>query len=199
MNDLVEGVSVSGEILLDGLDVYDGSVELTWLRSRIGMVFQRPVTFPLSVYDNVAVAPRVQGVSSRAEIDEIVEKSLRSVGLWNEVKDGLKGPAQRLSLGNQQKLSIARAISTTPDIVLLDEPCSALDPISTLKIEALMERLREDYTIIMVTHNMQQAARASDYTMFMLSGEIVEYDETTVVFTKPKDTRTERYVTGRLG
>lgn len=199
MNDLVEGVRVSGEILLDGLNVYDSRVELTWLRSRIGMVFQRPVAFPLSIYDNVAVAPRVQGVSSQSETDEIVEKSLSAVGLWDEVKDCLNGPAQKLSLGNQQKLSIARAISTAPDIVLLDEPCSALDPISTLKIEALMEKLREDYTIIMVTHNMQQAARASDYTMFMLSGEIVEYDETTVVFTNPTDTRTERYVTGRLG
>lgn len=199
MNDLVEGVRVSGEILLDGANVYDTSVDLAWLRSRIGMVFQRPVAFPLTVYDNVAVAPRVQGITSRSELDGIVERSLRSVGLWEEVKDGLREPAQKLSLGNQQKLSIARAISTMPDIVLLDEPCSALDPVSTLKIEALIEELREDYTIIMVTHNMQQAARASDYTMFMLSGEIVEYDKTGVVFTKPRDTRTERYVTGRLG
>lgn len=199
MNDLVEGVRVSGEILLDGANVYDTSVDLAWLRSRIGMVFQRPVAFPLTVYDNVAVAPRVQGITSRSELDGIVERSLRSVGLWEEVKDGLREPAQKLSLGNQQKLSIARAISTMPDIVLLDEPCSALDPVSTLKIEALIEELREDYTIIMVTHNMQQAARASDYTMFMLSGEIVEYDKTGAVFTKPRDTRTERYVTGRLG
>lgn len=199
MNDLIEGVHVKGSIALDGKNIYDGDTDLTWLRSRIGMVFQRPVVFPLSVFDNVAAAPRVQGVANGKELDETVESSLKAVALWDEVKDHLGSPALSLSLGNQQKLSIARAIATKPDVLLLDEPCSALDPIATLKIEDLMWTLRDDYTIIIVTHNMQQASRASDHTMFMLSGEIVEYRVTKELFTNPKDVRTENYVTGRIG
>ncbi len=198
MNDLIDGVRTQGSIKLGDVDVYDQSVDLTWLRSEIGMVFQRPVVFPLSVYDNVAAAPRVQGVKSRAELDDIVEKSLRGVGLWDDVKSGLNGPAGGLSLGNQQKLCIARAISTGPEVLLLDEPASALDPIATRILEELMWELREKYTIVIVTHNMQQASRASDYTMFMASGEIVEFNDTTVLFTNPVERRTENYVTGRL-
>ncbi len=199
MNDLIEGVRTQGRVALDDVNVYDQSVDLTWLRSKIGMVFQRPVVFPLSIYENVAAAPRVQGVKSKSEMDEMVEKSLVSVGLWEDVKGNLHGPAAALSLGNQQKLCIARAVATGPEVVLLDEPCSALDPIATLKIEDLMWTLRDRYTIVIVTHNMQQAARASDYTMFMLSGEIVEYSETKALFTNPSDQRTENYVSGRLG
>ncbi|HHY75844.1 MAG TPA: phosphate ABC transporter ATP-binding protein [Firmicutes bacterium] len=199
MNDLIKGTRVEGEILYEGKNVYDPSVDLTWLRSRIGMVFQRPVAFPLSIYDNVACAPRVQGITKKSELDEIVEWSLRSVGLWDEVKDDLKKSALGLSLGNQQKLCIARAISTNPEVILLDEPASALDPIATLKLEDLMWTLREKYCLVIVTHNMQQAARASDYTVFMLGGEIVEVGPTRQVFTNPKDPRTERYITGKLG
>lgn len=198
MNDLIEGVRVTGEIDYAGVNVYDPSVDLTWLRSRIGMVFQRPVAFPLSIYDNVACAPRVQGITTKSELDEIVERSLKGVALWEEVKDILHKPALGLSLGNQQKLCIARAISTEPEVLLLDEPASALDPIATLKLEELMWELREKYTIVIVTHNMQQASRASDYTMFMLSGEIVEMGPTKEVFTNPSDIRTEKYVTGKL-
>lgn len=198
MNDLIDGVRIEGEILLDGTNVYDPSVDVTYLRSCIGMVFQRPVVFPLSIYENVAVAPRVQGISSRRELDEIVEKSLTAVGLWADVKDRLGSPALSLSLGNQQKLCIARAVSTEPEVVLLDEPASALDPIATLKIEELMWELRDRYTIVIVTHNMQEAARASDYTMFMQGGEIVEFSETKALFTNPWDIRAENYVTGRL-
>lgn len=198
MNDLIEGVRVKGSIELDGTDIYGPAVDLTWLRSRVGMVFQRPVVFPLSVYENVAAAPRVHGVSSKAELDGVVERSLRSVGLWDDVKSHLQGAAADLSLGNQQKLCIARAISTGPDVVLLDEPASALDPVATLKIEELMWQLRDRYTIVIVTHNMQQASRASDYTMFLVGGEIVEFNDTTTLFTNPADRRTENYVTGRL-
>jgi len=199
MNDVIEGVRVSGLVELDGLNVYDPSVDLTWLRSRVGMVFQRPVVFPLSIYENVAVALRVQGITSKPELDGTVEKSLKAVGLWDDVRDRLHGPALAISLGNQQKLCIARAVSTNPEVVLLDEPCSALDPVATLKIEELMWELRDLYTIVIVTHNMQQASRASDYTLFMMSGEIIEYSDTTVLFTTPVDERTEKYVTGRLG
>jgi phosphate transport system ATP-binding protein len=199
MNDRIEGVSTRGEIALDGVNLYAEGIDVTWLRSRIGMVFQRPVTFPLSVFDNVAVAPMVQEVTDRGLIEEAVESSLRSVALWDEVKDRLHKPAAELSLGNQQKLSIARAVATRPDVVLLDEPCSALDPQATLKIEELMWSLRDSYTIAIVTHNMQQASRASDNTMFMLDGEIVEYCPTKELFTNPKDERTENYVTGRIG
>ena len=199
MNDLISGVRVEGQVLLDGVDIYSPSTDLTWLRSRIGMVFQRPVVFPLSVYDNVAVPLRVQGVSDKRKLDQTVEESLRAVGLWEDVKDRLRQPAQRLSLGNQQKLCIARAISTRPEVVLLDEPASALDPVATLKLEDLLWSLRDRYTIVIVTHNMQQAARASDYTLFMLGGEVVEYGETRDLFLSPKDARTESYVTGKLG
>ena len=198
MNDLIEGVRTQGSICLDDADVYDPAIDLTWLRSEIGMVFQRPVVFPLSVYENVAAAPRVQGVKSKADLDEIVEKSLRGVGLWDDVKSHLHGPAAWLSLGNQQKLCIARAISTGPEVVLLDEPASALDPVATRKLEDLMWELRKHYTIVIVTHNMQQASRASDYTMFLVSGEIVEFNDTAALFTNPADRRTENYVTGRL-
>ena len=198
MNDLIEGVRVEGEIVYEGTNVYDPAVDLTWLRSRIGMVFQRPVAFPLSIYDNVACAPRVQGITKRSDLDEIVERSLKGVGLWDDVKDDLKKSALGLSLGNQQKLCIARAISTNPDVILLDEPASALDPIATLKLEDLMWKLREDYCLVIVTHNMQQAARASDYTVFMLGGEVVEMGSTRQVFTNPKDPRTEKYITGKF-
>jgi phosphate transport system ATP-binding protein len=198
MNDLIEGVRVAGEIVYGGKNIYDPSVDLTWLRSRIGMVFQRPVAFPLSIYDNVACAPRVQGITKKSELDQIVERSLKGVGLWDDVKDDLRKPAGGLSLGNQQKLCIARAISTNPDVILLDEPASALDPMATLRLEDLMWELRENYCLVIVTHNMQQASRASDYTMFMLDGEIVEMGHTRQVFTNPRDPRTERYVTGKL-
>lgn len=198
MNDLIEGVRIEGSILLDGVNVYDPGTDLLWLRSRVGMVFQRPVVFPLSVFDNVAVSLKVQGIYDRATLEETVERCLRDVGLWDEVKDHLNMPAQRLVPGNQQKLCIARAIATRPDVILLDEPCSALDPIATLKIEELMWSLREKYTIVIVTHNMQQASRASDYTLFMLGGEVVEFGPTRRVFTSPRDERTEKYVTGRL-
>lgn len=199
MNDLIQGVRVEGSIYLEGKNIYDPQVDVTWLRSRIGMVFQRPVVFPLSIYENIAVAPRVQGEKDRKTIQEIVEKSLMAVGLWDDVKDNIYESALSLSLGNQQKLCIARAIATKPEVILLDEPCSALDPLATLKIEDLMWSLRDDYTIIIVTHNMQQASRASDYTLFMLDGEIVEYGETHEIFTSPKNPRTEQYVTGKLG
>jgi phosphate transport system ATP-binding protein len=199
MNDLIEGVRVAGEILLDGKNIYDPDVDLIWLRARIGMVFQRPVAFPLSIFDNVAAAPRVRGIANRTELEQIVEKSLKAVGLWSDVKNSLGQTASTLSLGDQQKLSIARAIATEPDVVLFDEPCSALDPIATHTVEDLMRSLSENYTIIIVTHNMQQAARASDYTMFMLDGNIVEYGPTRNLFTNPKDIRTENYVTGKLG
>lgn len=199
MNDTIPGVRASGELLLDGKNVYDTDVDLVWLRSRVGMVFQRPVVFPQSIFENIACAPRIRGITGRAELKEIVEISLLAVDLWKELKDKLDEPATGLSLGNQQKLCIARAISTSPDVLLLDEPCSALDPVATLKIEDLMWQLREKYTIVIVTHNMQQAARASDYTMFMLSGELVEFGPTSSVFTNPSDPRTEKYVTGKLG
>lgn len=198
MNDTIKGVSTRGQILLDGKDIYGPGVDVTWLRSRVGMVFQRPVVFPLSVFDNVACALRVQGITDRTLLSDIVEESLKAVDLWDELKGNLKQPALSLSLGNQQKLCIARAISTRPDVILLDEPCSALDPIATLRIEELMWTLREKYTIVIVTHNMQQAARASDYTIFMLDGQLVEWGPTKDIFTNPKDRRTEGYITGKL-
>lgn len=198
MNDLVPEVRIEGEVLFQGVNVYDPGVDLTWLRSRIGMVFQRPAVFPLSIFDNVASAPRVQGIKSGFRLQDIVERSLRAVGLWEEVKGRMRDPALDLSLGNQQKLCIARAIATSPEVILLDEPCSALDPVATLKIEELMWELREDFTLIIVTHSMQQASRASDYVVFMLDGSIVEHGPTKEVFTNPKNSATERYITGRL-
>ncbi|HHV62906.1 MAG TPA: phosphate ABC transporter ATP-binding protein [Firmicutes bacterium] len=199
MNDLIENVKIEGMVTLDGEDIYAPDVDVTHLRKRIGMVFQRPVAFPLSIYENVACAARVHGVNDKRSLDPIVEESLRRVGLWDEVKDRLGSSALNLSLGQQQQLCIARVIATGPEVILLDEPCSALDPASTLRIEDLMRELEKRYTVIIVTHSMQQAARASDYTIFMLSGEIIEYGITDDVFTSPRDSRTESYVTGRLG
>lgn len=199
MNDLIDDVRVEGTIALDGESVYRQGIDLTALRKRIGMVFQRPTAFPLSVFDNVAAAPRVHGITRRAELQEIVERSLRSVGLWDEVKDGLAKPGLGLSLGQQQQLSLARVLALDPEVVLLDEPASALDPISTLRLEDLMQSLKDKYTFVIVTHNMQQAARASDWTLFMMSGERIEYGPTQELFTTPKEQRTDDYINGRFG
>ncbi|MCL5045857.1 MAG: phosphate ABC transporter ATP-binding protein PstB [Actinobacteria bacterium] len=199
MNDLIEGVRVEGQVLIHGENVYGPNTDLSLLRKHVGMVFQRPTAFPISIYENVAVAPRVHGITRRDEVNAIVERSLRAVGLWDDVKDKLKKPGLSLSLGQQQQLSIARVLATGPEIILLDEPCSALDPVSTLRIEELMRELQEKYHIVIVTHNMQQAARASDYTLFMLSGDVIEYGPTEEVFTSPRDKRTEDYVSGKLG
>lgn len=198
MNDLVAGVKITGEVFLDGLNIY-GECDIVELRKRVGMVFQKPNPFPMSVYDNVAYGPRIHGVKNRARLDEIVEKSLRSAALWDEVKDRLKKSALGLSGGQQQRLCIARVLAVNPEVVLMDEPTSALDPISTMKIEDLIDELKEKYTIIIVTHNMQQAGRISDKTAFFLHGEIVEFDETETIFGTPKDKRTEDYITGRFG
>lgn len=198
MNDLVEGCRIEGEITLDGEDAYR-SIDVNNLRRRVGMVFQQPNPFPMSVYDNIAYGPRVHGIKNRAKLDEIVENSLRGAALWDEVKDRLKKSALGLSGGQQQRLCIARALAVEPDILLMDEPTSALDPISTLKIEDLMEELKKDYTVIVVTHNMQQAARVADMTAFFLLGEIIEFDKTQLMFSTPKDKRTEEYITGRFG
>lgn len=199
MNDLVEGCRIEGEIRLDGEDIYHPDTDVTLLRRRAGMVFQKPNPFPMSVYDNVAYGPRIHGIKKRAQLDEIVEKSLREAALWDEVKDRLKKPALGLSGGQHQRLCIARALAVDPEVLLMDEPTSALDPISTTKIEDLMADLKKKYTIVIVTHNMQQAARISDRTAFFLLGELVEYDETTVMFNMPRDKRTEDYITGRFG
>lgn len=199
MNDRIPGVRVEGEILYEGRNIYAPDADLTSLRKNIGMVFQRPTAFPLSVYDNVAAGARVHGITDRKALDQIVEKSLIAVGLWDKVKDRLQASGLSISLGEQQQLSLARALATEPEVILLDEPASALDPASTATLEELMGRLVEDYTIIIVTHNMQQAARASDYTMLMLAGELIEYSKTGEIFTAPKDPRTDAYVSGRLG
>ncbi len=199
MNDLVPNARVEGLIELDGEDIYQSGYDIVALRKRVGMVFQKPNPFPMSIYDNIAYGPRVHGARNRKVLDEIVEKSLKSAVLWDEVKDRLKQNALGLSGGQQQRLCIARTLAVEPEVILMDEPTSALDPISTLKIEDLMEVLKKDYTIIIVTHNMQQAARISDSTAFFLHGEIVEYDKTSVVFQTPKDKRTEDYITGRFG
>ena len=199
MNDLIDGCKITGTIKIDGEDIYDPRTDVTLLRKRAGMVFQKANPFPMSVYDNIAYGPRVHGIKNRAKLDEIVENSLRGAALWDEVKDRLKKSALGLSGGQQQRLCIARALAVEPDILLMDEPTSALDPISTLKIEDLMEELKKDYTIVMVTHNMQQAARISDKTAFFLLGEIVEYGETEQIFSMPQDKRTEDYITGRFG
>lgn len=198
MNDLVEGCKITGTFLLDGEDIY-GDMDVNLLRKRVGMVFQKPNPFPMSVYDNIAYGPRTHGVHSKIKLDEIVEKSLRQAAIWDEVKDRLKKSALGLSGGQQQRLCIARAIAVQPDVILMDEPTSALDPISTSKIEDLALELKKDYTIIMVTHNMQQALRISDRTAFFLLGEVVEYGETEQVFSMPKEKRTEDYITGRFG
>ncbi|MCF2670070.1 phosphate ABC transporter ATP-binding protein [Butyricicoccus pullicaecorum] len=199
MNDLVEGCRVTGKVLYQGRDIYAKDVDVTWLRSRIGMVFQKPNPFPMSIYDNIAYGPRLQGVRKRAELDQIVERALRGAAIWDEVKDRLKKSALGLSGGQQQRLCIARALAVEPDILLMDEPTSALDPISTARIEDLVSDLKSDYTIVMVTHNMQQAARISDRTAFFLLGEVIEYGETAQLFSMPRDKRTEDYITGRFG
>ena len=198
MNDLVEGCRIEGKITLDGIDIYK-DMDVNILRKRVGMVFQKPNPFPMSIYDNIAYGPRIHGTKSKAKLDEIVEDSLRKAALWDEGKDRLKKSALGMSGGQQQRLCIARALAVEPEILLMDEPTSALDPISTSKIEDLAVELRKKYTIIIVTHNMQQAARISDKTAFFLMGEIVEYDETDKMFSTPKEKRTEDYISGRFG
>ena len=199
MNDLVPGCRITGEMLLDGENIYSGKMDVNGLRKRVGMVFQKPNPFPMSIYDNIAYGPRTHGVRSKAKLDEIVEQSLRQAAIWDEVKDRLKKSALGMSGGQQQRLCIARALAVQPEVLLMDEPTSALDPISTSKIEDLAVELKKDYTIVMVTHNMQQAARISDKTAFFLLGEVVEYGETEQIFSMPKDKRTEDYITGRFG
>ncbi len=198
MNDLVEGCNITGQVLLDGENIY-GDMDLNLLRKRVGMVFQKPNPFPMSVYDNIAFGPRTHGIHQKAALDQIVEKSLRDAAIWDELKDRLHKSALGLSGGQQQRLCIARALAVQPEVLLMDEPTSALDPISTSKIEDLVLELKKKYTIIMVTHNMQQAARISDKTAFFLLGEVVEFGETEQIFSVPKDKRTEDYITGRFG
>ena len=198
MNDLVEGCRITGEVLLDGEDIY-GNMDVNLLRKRVGMVFQKPNPFPMSIYDNIAFGPRAHGIRSKAKLDEIVEESLRDAAIWDETKDVLKKSALAMSGGQQQRLCIARALAVKPEVLLMDEPTSALDPISTSKIEDLALELKKKYTIIMVTHNMQQAVRISDYTAFFLLGEVIEYSETEKMFSTPQDKRTEDYITGRFG
>ncbi|MGF7016987.1 phosphate transport system ATP-binding protein [Lachnospiraceae bacterium PF1-21] len=198
MNDLVEGCRIQGEIYLDGESIFKG-MDVNLLRKRVGMVFQKPNPFPMSIYDNVAYGPRTHGIKSKAKLDEIVENSLRSAAIWEETKDRLKKSALGMSGGQQQRLCIARALAIQPEVLLMDEPTSALDPISTNKIEDLAAELKKDYTIVMVTHNMQQAARISDNTAFFLMGEVIEYNDTEKLFSIPSDKRTEDYITGRFG
>ena len=198
MNDLIEGVKINGEILIDGKDIYKEYDEID-LRKKVGMVFQKPNPFPMSIYDNIAYGPRVHGVRDKKTLDEIVEKSLRGAALFDEVKDRLKKSALGLSGGQQQRLCIARTIAVSPEIILMDEPTSALDPISTNKMEELMDQLKKQYTVVIVTHNMQQAGRIADKTAFFLSGEVIEYGKTEDIFYRPKDKRTEDYITGRFG
>ena len=199
MNDLVEGCRITGEIRLDGEDIYAPGTDVNLLRKRVGMVFQKPNPFPMTVYDNIAYGPRTHGIKRRAELDAIVEKSLRDAAIWDEVKDRLHRSALGLSGGQQQRLCIARALAAQPEVILMDEPTSALDPISTSRIEDLAIELKQDYTIVMVTHNMQQATRVSDKTVFFLLGEIIETGETERLFSRPQDKRTEDYITGRFG
>ena len=198
MNDLVEGCKIDGTVLLDGKNVY-GDIEVNELRRRVGMVFQKPNPFPMSIYDNIAYGPRTHGIKAKSKLDEIVERSLKQAAIWDETKDRLKKSALGMSGGQQQRLCIARALAVEPEVLLMDEPTSALDPISTSKIEDLVWELKDKYTIIMDTHNMQQAARVSDKTAFFLLGEAVEFDDTQKIFSKPKDKRTEDYITGRFG
>ena len=198
MNDLVEGCRIEGEITLDGVDIYK-DMDINILRKKVGMVFQKPNPFPMSIYDNIAYGPRIHGIKSRVQLDEIVERSLRQAAIWDECKDRLKKSALGMSGGQQQRLCIARALAVEPDILLMDEPTSALDPISTSKIEDLAVEIKEKYTIVMVTHNMQQAARIADKTAFFLLGEVVEFDETEKMFSTPQDKRSEDYITGRFG
>jgi phosphate transport system ATP-binding protein len=199
MNDAVPNVKIEGEVVLDGENVYAKDVDLTVLRKKVGMVFQAPNPFPMSVYDNIAYGPRIHGVKKKIELDEIVERSLTSAAIWDEIKDRLKKPALGLSGGQQQRLCIARSLATRPEVILMDEPTSALDPISTSKIEELIGDLKNEYSIVIVTHNMQQAARISDYTAFFLLGELIEYATTEEIFSNPKNAKTENYITGRFG
>jgi phosphate transport system ATP-binding protein len=199
MNDLVPNVIITGEVLLDGENIYDPRVDTTLLRKKIGMVFQQPNPFPMSIYDNVAYGPRIHGIKNKSKLDDLVEESLKGAALFDEVKDRLRKPALGLSGGQQQRLCIARALAVEPQVLLMDEPTSALDPISTLKIEELMSELKKNYTVAIVTHNMQQAARISDYTAFFLVGEVIEFATTDTLFTRPADKRTEDYITGRFG
>ena len=198
MNDLVAGCRITGKVSIDGEDIYDPRTDVTLLRKRAGMVFQKPNPFPMSIYDNIAYGPRVHGVRNKRQLDEVVEKSLRGAALWDEVKDRLKSSALGMSGGQQQRLCIARALAVEPDILLMDET-SALDPISTLKVEDLMQELKKSYTVVIVTHNMQQAGRIADKTAFFLMGELVEFDDTVTMFNTPRDKRTEDYITGRFG
>ena len=199
MNDLIPDVKITGSIKYKGEDIFEPSVDVSELRRQVGMVFQKPNPFPMSIYDNIAYGPRTHGVKSRAKLDEIVEQSLRGAAIWDEVKDRLKKNAMGLSGGQQQRLCIARALAVEPEVLLMDEPTSALDPISTSKIEELAMELKDRYTIVIVTHNMQQAVRISDHTAFFLLGELVEYGETEKLFSQPQDKRTEDYITGRFG
>jgi phosphate transport system ATP-binding protein len=199
MNDLIDGCRIGGKVLIDGLDIYGPSADIVGIRRKVGMVFQKPNPFPKSVYENVAYGPRIHGVREKKELDRIVEKSLRDAALWNEVKDRLHDPAAGLSGGQQQRLCIARCLAVEPEIILMDEPCSALDPIATAKIENLIDSLKREYTVVIVTHNMQQAARVSDFTGFMYLGKLIEFGETTQIFEKPREELTANYVTGRFG
>ena len=199
MNDLVGGVKIDGRVLLDGQDIFAPDIDITLLRKRVGMVFQQPNPFPMSIYDNIAYGPRIHGIKGKQELDEIVEKSLTGAAIWDEVKDRLKKSALGLSGGQQQRICIARALAVEPEVLLMDEPTSALDPISTLKVEELMEELRKKYTVVIVTHNMQQATRVSDYTAFFLLGKLIEYDTTDNIFSRPQQKKTEEYITGRFG
>lgn len=199
MNDLIENVKITGEIIIDNENIYDENVDTTLLRKKIGMVFQQPNPFPMSIYDNIAYGPRIHGVKNKAKLDEIVEESLRGAAIFDEVKDRLKKSALGLSGGQQQRLCIARALAVRPEVLLMDEPTSALDPISTMKVEELMEELKKKYTVVVVTHNMQQATRVSDETAFFLVGELIEFDKTENIFSNPKNKKTEDYITGRFG
>ncbi len=199
MNDLIDNVTIEGELTFNGEDIYDAEMDVVELRTKVGMVFQNPNPFPMSIYDNVAYGLRCQGIKDRKILDEVVELSLKKAALWDEVSDRLSGSAIKLSGGQQQRLCIARAIALQPDVILMDEPTSALDPIATAKIEELMEELKEDYTIVIVTHSMQQAARISDQTAFFLLGDLIEFDDTAKIFHTPSDKRTEQYITGRFG
>lgn len=199
MNDLVEGVRIEGQVLLDGEDVYDKRVDTTLLRKKVGMVFQQPNPFPMSIYDNIAYGPKLHGIKDKHELDGIVEGALKGAAIFDEVKDRLKKSALGLSGGQQQRLCIARALAVQPEVLLMDEPTSALDPVSTLKVEELIESLKKKYTVVIVTHNMKQAARISDYTAFFLAGEVVEFGTTENIFCRPRDKRTENYITGRFG
>lgn len=199
MNDLVDNVKIDGNVYIDDIDIYESRIDVTQLRKKVGMVFQKPNPFPMSIYDNIAYGPRLHGVKVRQKLDEVVESSLKGAALWDETKDRLKKSALSLSGGQQQRLCIARALAVNPDVLLMDEPTSALDPISTIKIEDLMADLKEKYTVVIVTHNMQQAARISDFTAFFLLGEMIEFSKTQKLFSMPSDKKTEDYITGRFG